>query len=93
MKKNLVIFSAVALLMFARPTQAAAETDGGAIIADVLIARPACLVATAVGSVFFVLSLPFALASKSVDHTADTLVVQPARATFTRSLGDFDALL
>jgi hypothetical protein len=60
--------------------------------ADALVVRPACLVATVVGSAVFVIALPWAAASKSVKKTADTLVVKPAWATFTRPLGDMDAL-
>ncbi len=71
---------------------AAAEDTAFEMIADTIVVRPACLVATAVGSVFFVVSLPFAAASKSVKKTAKTLVVKPAKATFTRPVGDMDAL-
>ena len=63
-----------------------------ATAADALVVRPACLVATAVGSVVFVVALPWAAASKSVKKTADTLVTKPANATFTRPLGDMLAL-
>jgi hypothetical protein len=60
--------------------------------ADVLVVRPVCLVATVIGSVVFVVALPAAAISKSVKKTANTLVVKPANATFTRPLGDMDAL-
>jgi hypothetical protein len=60
--------------------------------ADALVVRPACFVATAVGSVVFVVALPWAAISKSVKRTANTLVVKPANATFTRPLGDMEAL-
>ena len=63
-----------------------------AMIADMVIGRPTCLAATAVGTAFFVVSLPFALISKSVKQTAHALVVVPAKATFTRPMGDFDSL-
>jgi hypothetical protein len=60
--------------------------------ADALVVRPACLVATVVGSAVFVVALPAALLSKTVKKTANTLVVKPANATFTRPLGDMNAL-
>jgi hypothetical protein len=44
------------------------------------------------GSVVFVAALPFAAASGSIKATAHTLVVDPAKATFTRPLGDFSSL-
>jgi hypothetical protein len=40
----------------------------------------------------FVLALPWAAASKSIKRTAHTLVAAPANATFTRPMGDMDAL-
>ena len=45
------------------------------------------------GSAIFVVALPVAAISKSVKKTADTLVAKPAKATFTRPLGDMDALI
>ena len=63
-----------------------------AVAADAMVVRPACLVATVLGSAIFVVALPMAAISKSVKKTADTLVAKPAKATFTRPLGDMDAL-
>lgn len=63
-----------------------------ASIADVTVVRPGCLAATVIGSAFFIVALPFAAASGSVKETANTLVVQPAQATFTRPIGDFSTL-
>jgi len=45
-----------------------------------------------VGSAVFVVALPAALFSKSVKQAANTLVVTPGKATFTRPLGDMEAL-
>jgi hypothetical protein len=75
-------------------TSSVAGENGGAMetAADALVVRPACLVATVVGSAVFVVALPAALISKSVKKTADALIVKPANATFTRPLGDMDAL-
>jgi hypothetical protein len=63
------------------------------VATDAVLIRPACLVATVLGSAFFVVALPVATISKSVKKTADTLVAKPAKATFTRPLGDMNALL
>ena len=64
----------------------------GAMIADAVLVRPVCFVATVVGTSFFVISLPFSALSKSVHKASHALVVTPARATFTRPLGDLDEL-
>ena len=76
------------------PSSCAAEVGGPLeTAADAIVVRPACLVATVVGSAVFVVALPWAAASKSVKQAANTLVVKPAAATFTRPLGDMDALM
>jgi hypothetical protein len=88
--KTMVIVCAAAFGM-ASITPASADTsDPAAVAADALIGRPLCLAATIVGSAIFVVSLPIAATSGSIHTAADALVVTPARATFTRPLGDFD---
>jgi len=91
MKTRIIAFLCAAATGFWSATPAHAITDGSpeAFAADAIVARPACLAATVVGSAFFVVSLPFALISKSVNKTAQALVVKPARATFTRPMGEF----
>jgi hypothetical protein len=94
MKTKLVsILCAVALLTMATSTCRASSRDPGLVVADAVIVRPLCLVATIVGSAFFVVSLPVAATSGSIHRAADALVVGPARATFTRPLGDIDELM
>jgi hypothetical protein len=66
--------------------------DSGAIAADVLIARPAWFAETVVGGALFVVALPFAALSNTVDETARALVVRPGRATFRRQPGDFSTI-
>jgi hypothetical protein len=73
-------------------TSRADDEKAVASIADVALVRPGCFVATLIGSAFFIVALPFAAASGSVKETADTLVVHPAQATFTRPVGDFTSL-
>jgi len=94
MKKKLLITISVLAFALMTPGNAAAvgEDNGGAIMADALIARPICLAATALGTAVFVVSLPFALITHGVDRSAKALVVTPAKATFTRPLGDFESL-
>jgi hypothetical protein len=63
-----------------------------AIFADVVLVRPMAFAATIIGTAVFLVALPVAAISKSVQPTANALVVKPAQATFTRPLGDFEAL-
>lgn len=90
---SLVLCGAVAFF-FVQTPRSVAQEDGSpeVIAADVLIVRPVCLAATIVGSVLFVVSLPIAIASKSTGETARKLVGLPARATFTRPLGEMSSL-
>jgi hypothetical protein len=63
-------------------TSSYAATDNNspeAVAADALVARPACLAATVVGSAIFIVALLPAALSKSVKKTANALVVKPAR--------------
>lgn len=91
MKTKLVTFACVAALLLASAPGAMAIDDGSpeAIAADVLVARPACFVATVVGSGLFVLALPFAALGGNVKKTGRTLVGTPGHLTFTRPVGDF----
>ena len=92
--KLITTLCVVALSVSSVPSSSASETSGPLTVAvDAVVIRPACLVATVLGSAVFVVALPVATISKSVKKTADTLVVKPANATFTRPLGDMDALL
>jgi hypothetical protein len=75
-------------------TSVPALADGGpdvaaAMIADVIIARPAGIVAIVLGTAAFIVALPFAAISGSVEPVARTLVADPFQFTFTRPVGDF----
>ena len=87
-----LVCSALLVFITVAPARAGGDVDSTAVIADVIVGRPLCFAATVVGSAFFVVALPFALFSKSVAKTGDVLVGKPARATFTRPLGDFNQI-
>jgi hypothetical protein len=57
------------------------------MIADLLIARPLLIAATAVGAVVFVVALPFAAAGGGIGDMGKALVVDPGQAAFARCLG------
>lgn len=94
MKTRILAFVCAGALLAASAPQASAIEDGSAeaIAADVLVVRPVCLAVTVIGTALFVVASPIAAISKSTRRTADALVVRPARATFTRPLGDMSAL-
>ncbi|HWY32164.1 MAG TPA: hypothetical protein VNX46_15490 [Candidatus Acidoferrum sp.] len=92
MKTKILTLVFIGLMSFGGVTTSRAGQDPLMVTGDVLIARPACFLATLVGTVVFVISLPIAATSGSVHDTAKTLVFEPANATFTRPLGDFSSL-
>lgn len=55
--------------------------------ADIIFIRPLGLVGTAVGSIFYVASLPFTLLGGNAGEAGIKLVVEPAAYTFDRPLG------
>jgi hypothetical protein len=90
--KLITIGIASVMLLTSFPASASDDSGPFTVAMDVAVVRPGCLAATIVGSALFVVSLPLAAISKSVKKSAQTLVVKPARATFTRPLGDMDSL-
>ena len=64
------------------------KPPAGAMVADFVLMRPLGIVATAGGSVLFVLTLPFSALGQNVGDAGQALVVKPAKFTFTRPLGE-----
>ncbi|HIG42184.1 MAG: hypothetical protein ABGY96_21040 [bacterium] len=91
MKNQLLTFLLVTLLgVFSATAQAGRveENPGGFVMAgDLLVARPIGLVVFALGSVAFVVSLPFSALGGNIGDAGKTLVVAPAREVFVRCLG------
>jgi hypothetical protein len=79
---------AIALITASGPTFGG-ESAVEAIPVDVLVVRPLTLVATAVGTGIFVVGLLFSIPSGTVGYTAEKLVAEPFKFTFTRPVGDF----
>jgi len=60
-----------------------------AMMADGVLARPLGLASTVIGSVFFVVTLPFTIPSDSVGAAKRQMIDYPAWFTFKRPLGEF----
>ena len=65
------------------------DDKAGYMMGDLVVMRPLGIAATVVGSVFYVLSLPFSLAGGNEPEARQKLVNDPAGYTFKRPLGDF----
>jgi hypothetical protein len=60
------------------------------MIIDTVFARPLGLVATVVGTAFFIVSLPFSALGGNTQTAYEKMVKDPARFTFKRPLGQFN---
>jgi hypothetical protein len=89
MKKTSIALLVVCALIASTAPSFGETTDGAAIICDVLIARPVGLASMIVGTVMYVVALPFSIPSDSVGKTGQLLVEEPFKYTFFRPLGDF----
>jgi len=91
-----ILIASLSLFLYQGPTVLAQERikaldddKAGYMMGDLVVMRPLGIAATVVGSVFYVLSLPFSLAGGNEEEARQKLVKDPAGYTFTRPLGDF----
>jgi hypothetical protein len=99
-RKQSLVFLLAAVLAFtwaASPALAAEkkyvtgeDRDAKAMMFDLVVLRPLGLVGFAVGTAFFIVSLPFSLLGGNTGEAAQKLVAEPAKYTFTRPLGAED---
>jgi hypothetical protein len=92
MKKRLIAIACAVMIVLLPATAEPVTTSTTDVAADAILVRPMCFVATVLGSAVFVVTLPFTAPCGGVHTAADALVVRPAHATFTRDLGDMEAL-
>lgn len=91
-----VVFSLVATLVIVPFGTAALADDlmkeeeisAPAMMADAVVVRPVGILATGVGFVVYIVSLPFSYPGGNTQKVWETLVEAPAKFTFKRPLGD-----
>lgn len=90
-----VVFVLIAALLLT-PTAALAADDFsvddvsvGSITMDVLICRPAGIVAVGIGAALWTVGLPFSALGRNIGGTAKILILEPVKFTFFRPLGNF----
>ena len=97
-KRSLVILLAIMFLFVPAVTGALAASEveieksdpsAGAMFYDLFFMRPIGALATAGGSIVFVLGLPFSAIGGNVDKSGEKLVEAPFRYTLVRPLGTF----
>lgn len=64
------------------------EPSGGEMLADAILVRPLMLVGTVFTTGAFIVTLPLSALGRNVDDAAKALVLEPAKYTFVRPLGD-----
>lgn len=72
------------------PTSQTYEPSAASMALDAVVIRPLGLAATIIGSVVYVVSLPFSALGGNSAQARDKLVGEPARFTFKRPLGKTD---
>ncbi|MFC1815416.1 hypothetical protein ACFL0M_05600 [Thermodesulfobacteriota bacterium] len=94
-KQSIVIFVIAALLLIpfgsnslAQDTPKKKDFSGEKMAVDIVLVRPIGILATVVGSVLFVVALPFSALGGNIDTTYQKLIVAPAKYTFKRPIGD-----
>ena len=90
LKKCVAVLLLTALIIFSFNTTAFAqlhESTAAAKAVDVVLVRPLGIASQVLGCVFFVVSLPFSLPSKSVSAVFDKTMAEPAKFTWTRPVG------
>ena len=87
---SLLVYPLSALAETVEPAPAEQQNSPEAMIVDIVAARPIGLVATITGALLFVVSLPFSALGGNTAEAWDSLVVDPAKYTFRRPLGDYD---
>lgn len=92
-----VLTIAMGVVTAVLPFQSPAEENGrseqasaGEFLFDGLIVRPIMLVGTVVGTVAFVITLPFTIPAGGVSEAHQKFIVEPADYTFKRPFGDFE---
>lgn len=95
-KPACIALSLALTCVLASPVRAADESviddapSAEAMTFDLFIMRPLSLVGTVVGTAIYIVALPFNLITLNLAEPGRRLVVEPAKYTFTRDLGDLE---
>jgi len=85
---SFLIFSQAVPVALAEEHYESIGEKGGYMAADLVVLRPLGILATAVGSVVYMISLPFSMLGGNQEEAYQQLVLDPARYTFQRPLGE-----
>jgi phosphate/sulfate permease len=91
MKKITAILLTVSIVLMSSMAFAAGSDDSSDVITDIIFLRPIGFVSTVLGTALYVIALPTAAATDSVDHVRETLVTKPYNYTFKRPVGEIES--
>jgi hypothetical protein len=96
LKQSTILFITLSLITTAFVPVAMAQDQygervrtGEKMAVDAVLLRPAGLLATALGSLVFIVSVPFSALGGNTKEAFEEMVKKPASYTFKRQLGDF----
>ncbi len=64
------------------------DTASADVMVDIVCTRPIGFIGLIAGSILYLVTLPIAVATKSMDRTQQAFVIDPYEYTFERPLGD-----
>ncbi|RJQ24070.1 MAG: hypothetical protein C4560_00320 [Nitrospiraceae bacterium] len=88
MKKIIIVMLALVIVFTSTGAFAKERPEAVNIMGDLFIMRPLGFCSFVLGTAVFIVALPTAAISKSTKQTADVLVGDTYRFTFTRPLGE-----
>lgn len=91
MKKTVALFLVLMIIFTSSAVFAKEKPDAINIMGDIVILRPFGFCSLVIGTAFFIVSLPIAVISKSTKQTAEVMVGDPFKYTFTRPLGEIES--
>ena len=91
MKKLIILFFTI-IFCITVVSSAYSASSASDIVGDICVVRPTSFLAMIAGTCAFVVTLPFTLIGGNVGEAGMKLVANPARATFSRPLGDSDTM-
>jgi len=91
MKKTVALLLALMIIFTSSAVFAKEKPDAANVIGDMVLLRPLGVCTVVIGTAFFIVSLPIAVISQSTKLTAEVLVADPFKFTFTRPLGEIES--
>ena len=88
MKKIVVIMLTLIIVLTSSMAFAATDTSATSVITDMILLRPVGLASLGVGTAMYIVSLPFALITRSHGTTVKVLVKEPFKFVFVRPVGE-----